>query len=458
MSEKKYKLNTATYIVIANMIGTGVFASLFFQIDSVPSGSAILVLWLAGGLVALCGGLCYAELSGLFPRSGGEYEYLTKIYHPALGFATGLCTLIVGFAAPVASSALNLGNYIAPILGIQPDTMQSKGVAIISVLFITGVQMLGVETSSKFQNGSTIFKILLILVFIALPFLLPNVTPSSVSFAWTAETPRLITSGSFYACLAFLYFSYVGWNASVYIASEVENPKRTLPLSILIGVVVVSVIYILLNFSFLYVCDFDEIRAGGSSVGNTVIAKLFGETRWAGLKITDIFSALLSLALLATLNAYMVIAPRVAEVFGKDYVLFDFFTRKSKNGSPYIAILTMGVMTCLFVLLSNLKDLLDYVGFSLSIFASMAVLGIYIMRWRLPNAERPFKTWGYPVTPILFVGTNLSVIYYSIQTLYGGNFIYGLDTNRHLIISPLSASIFTILGSIGLYFILGKRK
>jgi basic amino acid/polyamine antiporter, APA family len=458
MSEQKYKLNTATYIVIANMIGTGVFASLFFQIDSVPSGSAILVLWLAGGIVALCGGLCYAELSGLFPRSGGEYEYLTKIYHPALGFATGICTLIVGFAAPVASSALNLGNYFAPILGIQADTMQSKIVALISVGLVTFVQLLGVETSSKFQNASTIFKIALILVFIALPFLLPNFTPSTTSFAWTADTPRLIRSGNFYSCLAFLYFSYVGWNASVYIASEVENPSRTLPLSILIGVLIVSVLYILLNFSFLYVCNFDEIRAGGSSVGNTVIAKLFGELRWGSIKVTDLFSALLSLALFATLNAYMVVAPRVAEVFGKDYVLFHFLTKKAKNNAPYIAILVMGAMTCLFVLLSNLKDLLDYVGFCLSIFASMAVLGIYIMRWKFPNAERPFKTWGYPVTPILFVGINLSVIYYSIQTLYNGHFLYDIAPNGQLIISPLSASIFTILGSIGLYFIFGKKQ
>lgn len=458
MSEQKYPLNTATYIVIANMVGTGVFASLFFQVDSLPSGGAILLLWLAGGIVALCGGLCYAELTGLFPRSGGEYEFLTKIYHPALGFSAGVCTLVIGFAAPMATVSLNLGNYFAPIVGVGQDSAGSKAIAIGSIALITLIQLLGVETSSRVQNLSTLFKIGLIITLIALPFLMPHFEPSDVSFDLDAQAMHLVGSGNFFSALALLYYAYTGWSASIYIASDVENPQRNLPLSVFIGIVTVIIMYILLNFSFLYVCSFEEIKQGGSSVGNTMIAKLFGNEHWGWLRITDVFSALMSLALIATLNAFMVISPRVAEVLGKDFAVFNSLTKKSRNGSPYVAIGWMAVLSVVLALTSNLKSLLDYIGFSLAIFASLPIIGLYIMRWKYPNAPRPFKVWGYPFTPMLFVSINLAMIYYSIETMYGGNFLYGIDQDGNITISALSASVITIVISTLSYYLVPRSK
>jgi basic amino acid/polyamine antiporter, APA family len=452
----KYKLDTATYVIIASMVGTGVFASLFFQVDSLPSGGAILLLWLAGGLIALCGGLSYAELSGFFPRSGGEYEYLTRIYHPALGFSAGVCTLVVGFAAPLAGVALNLGNYFAPILGLAPDTPGTRVVAVGSILMVTAVQLLGMEMSARFQNVSTWFKIGLIALLIALPFCVPH-TPSGVSFALDAKAVDLTFSGDFFSCLALLYYAYTGWNTSVYIASDVDDPKRTLPLSILIGIGVVVTLYVLLNYAFLKVCSFEEILAGGSSVGNTMIAKLFGDARVGWFRITDLFSFLMSLALLATLGSFLLSAPRVAEVFGKDYPAFQVLTRRLPNGAPHVAVLIMGGMAVLFTLLSDMRSILDYVGFSLSIFASLAVGGLYIMRWRSPQTERPFKAWGYPFTPFVFIALNLAAIYYSVQTMYGGNFLYGFRADGSLDLSPLSASVITIVTSMGGYFLFKRR-
>ncbi len=455
---KKYKLDTATYVIIASMIGTGVFASLFFQVESLPSGSAIMLLWLAGGLVALCGGLSYAELSGFFPRSGGEYEYLTKIYHPALGFSAGVCTLVVGFAAPLAGTALNLGNYFAPILGLSPDTIGTKVVAVLSILLITVIQLFGVDMSAKFQNISTIFKIGLILVLIVVPFCGFHYVESNVSFEVNQETIRLATSGSFFSCLALLYYAYTGWNTSVYIASDVDDPKRTLPLSILIGIAVVVTVYMLLNYAFLRVCSYEEILAGGSSIGNTMISKIFGDSTIGWLKITDLFSFLMSLALLATLSSFMLASPRVAEIFGKDYPVFRVLTKGSDNGAPYVSVIAMGVMAILFTMFSNLRSILDYVGFSLSIFASLAVFGLYIMRWRKPETERPFKAWGYPVTPFIFIAINMAAIYYSVQTMYGGNFLYGFHPDGSLDLSPLSASFISIVLSTGLYYIFNGRS
>jgi basic amino acid/polyamine antiporter, APA family len=452
MPNQKYTLQTATAIIIANMIGTGVFAALFFQVDSLPSGSAILILWLAGGIVALSGGLCYAELTGLFPRSGGEYEYLTKMYHPALGFSTGVCTLIVGFAAPMAGSALNLGNYFAPIIGLELDSQGTKWIGVASIVVVTLVQLFGVRVGSLFQNISTAFKLVLIGIFISLPLLLPHHTPSNVSFTLNAQTTGQVFSGSFFSCLALLYFSYTGWNSSVYISSDIEHPQRNLPLSILVGIVVVTAIYLLLNFTFLHVCSMEEIKLGGSSVGNTVVHKLFGERSFGGIRVLDWFSALMSFALLATLNGYIITASRVAEVMGKDYPMFKALSRTWPNGSPYLAAVVMGGITVLFTLLSDFKSLLDFVGFSLAIFASLSVFGIYIMRWKHPDWPRPFKAWGYPVTPLIFLAINLAMIYYSVVVLYDGNFWYGYNAEGHITISPLSASVIVILLGIVPYF------
>ena len=458
MKRTYYSLTTAVAIIIAAMIGTGVFTSLFFQVDSVPSGAGLLVLWLAGGVVALCGGLCYAELAGYFPRSGGEYEYLTKIYHPALGFSTGICTLIVGFAAPMAGIALNLGNYLSPILNIQPDSFASRAVAVGSVCFITLIHLVSPDAGSRFQTFSTLFKLGLIAVFLTLPWLLSGYQPSGISFEFNAQTVKTIASGSFFSCLALLYYTYTGWNTSIYIASDIENPLRNLPLSILIGVVLVTVTYILLNFVFLYVCNFDELRAGGTSIGNTYITKLFGSKTWAGVRVVSVFSALLSLALLATLNAFTIAAYRVAEVFGTDHVAFGFLAKKSNGHVPYLAILSTGAVTLVFVVVSDIKSLLDYIGFALSAFGSLSVLGLMLTRWRNPYAARSFKTWGYPITPLVFLGINAAMVYYSVQTLYGGHFLYSTDLAGNLKLSPLSASLVTILVGVGLYYVVDSVK
>ena len=458
MKRTQYNLTTAISIIIAAMIGTGVFTSLYFQVDSVPSGAGLLVLWLAGGVVALCGGLCYAELAGYFPRSGGEYEYLTKIYHPALGFSTGLCTLVVGFAAPMAGIALNLGNYLCPILHIEPDSAASRGVAVGSVVFIMFIHLVSPDAGSKFQTLSTLFKLGLIAVFLALPWMVSDYQPAGLSFEFNAQAVDTIASGSFFSCLALLYYTYTGWNTSIYIASDIENPERNLPLSILIGVGVVTVTYILLNFVFLFVCNFNEIRAGGTSIGNTYVTKLFGVKTWAGVRVVSVFSALLSLALLATLNAFTIAAYRVAEVFGTDHAAFGFLAKKSNGHVPYLAILTTGIVTLVFVVVSDIKSLLDYIGFALSAFGSLSVFGLMLVRWRNPHKARLFKTWGYPVTPLVFLGINAAMVYYSVQTLYGGHFLYSLDANGNFSLSPLSASLVTILVGVGLYYIFGSKQ
>ncbi len=450
--KKKYSLKTAIYIVIANMIGTGVFTSLYFQVDDVPSESAILLLWILGGVVALFGGFAYAEIAGMFPRSGGEYEYISKLYHPSLGFATGICTFIVGFCAPMASSAINAGNYLSPIFGYIEDGAISKSISTGIMLLIALVQLGGVHTSSKFQNISTIFKIVLIAIFILLPFMMGNYEANGVDITLDTHDKNTIASGVFFTSLALMYFAYTGWNSSIYITEELEQPQRNIPLSILIGVATVTIIYLMLNFAFMYVCSFEEIKLGGSSVGNTVTKKLFGESSFSGIKWVNIFSGLFSIALLSTINGNMVTAPRVVETMSKDFKVLSSINKRNKNNTPHVATYIICFTSIIFIWISDLKSLLEYVGFTLAIFASMAVFGVYMMRWKEPNRERPFRAWGYPFTPFLFIFINFAMIYYSVETMYGGNYLYNINESGRLIISPLSASAITIAITVLIYF------
>jgi APA family basic amino acid/polyamine antiporter len=211
--------------------------------------------------------------------------------------------------------------------------------------------------------------------------------------------------------------------------------------------------YLLLNYAFMYVCTFDEIMAGGSSIGNTFISKLFGYITVGGAKITNIFSVIFAMALIATVNGNMVAAPRVADVMGKDFKVFSLLSSRLDNGTPHIATIVMSIFSIVFVFLTDLKSLLDYVGFSLSIFSTLAVIGVFIMRMRGPQVDRPYKTVGYPFTPLVFIITVLAMIYYSVEVLYNGSYLYSIDDRGKLIISPLSASILTIVGSIFLYYV-----
>src|SRR5262245_7498781 len=221
---------TATALAVANMIGIGVFTSLGFQVKDLPSGFALLMLWVVGGLLALCGGLSYAELATAFPRSGGEYNLLSRIYHRAVGFLAGWVSATVGFAAPTALAATAFGGYFAGVMpGVPPLAL-----ALTVVWSISLVHLWGIDRAITFQNVSTLIKVALIVVFIAAALAVGR--PASISFAPTARDVEHITSPAFAVALAFVMYSYAGWNAAIYIAGEVRDPKRTLPRSVLAAV------------------------------------------------------------------------------------------------------------------------------------------------------------------------------------------------------------------------------
>jgi len=400
MEHKKYTLTVAVTLVIANMIGTGVFTSLGYQVGPIPSGFAILILWLVGGVVALAGAFTYAEIATTLKKSGGEYYYLEKIIHPALGFVSGWMSLLVGFAGAVSAVAIAIGAYSTNILGFP-----IKLIAIVSIVGVTAIHWFGVKTGGRAQTMLTSTKLLLITFFCIAPFFIPDANLSGISFLPHPGDWRLIVSPGFAVSLVFVVYAYTGWNAAAYIAGNLENPARNLPRALIAGTFTVVLVYLSLNAMFLYSATFPELN-GQNDIGNVVAIKLFGSRTGA------IFSALFSIALLSTLSAMTIAGPRVTEAMGEDYSIFKSFARKNKFDMPYLALLVQAGWSILLVVVSSFKEIIQYISISLSIFSMITVLSVFKLRKAYPRSERPFNMPLYPLPPIVFTVCTCWMIYY----------------------------------------------
>ena len=393
---------TATAIAVADMIGIGVFTSLGFQLASIPSGFSILMLWIVGGLAALSGALAYAELAVAFPRSGGEYNFLSRIYHPALGFMAGWGSATVGFAAPVALAAMAFGEYFAGVVPGAPPVLLGLAVA----WGVTLVHFLGVRTGSTFQNLSTLIKIALIVAFIVAGFGVAE--PQPISFLPQPGDLGYIFSAPFAVSLVFVMYSYSGWNAATYIAGDVREPERTLPTAMLVATLVVMVLYVLLNAVFLYSTPIAAM-AGQLNVAQIAGEHIFGA---AGGRVV---AALICIGLISAISAMMWIGPRVTVAMGEDFPLLRIFSQRSATGVPVVALsLQISVVTVL-LLTQSFEAVLDFIQFSLTLCSFLAVLGVIVLRIQRPALPRPYKVWGYPLTPFVFLGVTGFMMYYLVS-------------------------------------------
>ncbi|MCF6193587.1 MAG: amino acid permease [Kangiellaceae bacterium] len=392
MSEsKKFNTKTATAVVIANMIGTGVFTSLGFQLMGIRSGFALLLLWVVGGVTALCGALTYAELGSALPRSGGEYNFLTHCYHPIAGFISGWISSTIGFAAPVALAAITFGAYLSSVFPFLSKTWLAVGLIIILSL-IHGTTH---KRSAGLQWIFTVIKLLLIVLFcISAVALVAN--PQPITFIPQATDWSIIFSGSFAVSLIYVSYAYNGWNAATYLSSELHNPQRDLPRILLVGTLSVIVVYVALNFVFLYTAPMEQM-VGKVEIGYIVAQSIFGET---GAMLTGFVMALL---LVSTVSAMTIAGPRVLQVIGEDFSLFKGLAKLNKSEIPARAIYFQSTIALLFVATSSFESILVFSGFALALNNFFAVFGIFVLRYRQPNLLRPYKTWLYPFPPIFFL-------------------------------------------------------
>ncbi len=392
---------TATAIVVADMIGVGVFTSLGFQLQGLPSGFSLLLVWLVGGLVALFGVFSYGELAAMFPRSSGEYNFLRHAYHPALGFLAGWISATVGFAAPVALAAMAFGEYGRAIFpGVSPVVL---GVCVVWIVTLVGLS--GLRHSSAFQMTWTLLKVALIAAFLIAGVVLGK--PQPISFAPSAADASHVVSASFAISLVFVMYSYSGWNAATYIVGEMHDPQRSLPRSLLVGTTIVILLYVALNALFLYTTPIDQL-SGQIDVAVIAGKHIFGDL---GGRIVGV---LICIGLVSSISAMMWIGPRVTLTMGEDIPMLRIFGRRSKRGVPTAAILFQLAVATLMLITQSFEAVLDLIQFSLLACSFLTVLGVIKLRITRPDLPRPYRAWGYPVTPLVFLSVTAFMMYYLV--------------------------------------------
>ena len=379
---------TATLVVVASMIGTGVFTTTGLLLGEMGSSGTVLFAWLVGGVIALCGALAYGELSACITRNGGEYRFLSEIYHPAVGFVAGWVSLVVGFSAPIAASALAFGKYLhALVPAISPT---ASGVVLIIVLSVLHTGR--VTAGAWIQNGFAAAKLLLILGFVVgAAWVLPDSPPGHLSLSG-AE----MTTPGFAVGLIFISFAYSGWNGAAYLSGEILRPSRNLPIALGIGTGVVIVLYVALNAVFLLGTPQQQL-AGTVEAGHVAALSIFGEG--AG----TVLSSLIALALISSVSAMIMVGPRVYEAMGEDYIALRFLRLRPGGGGPVASIALQSILAVVLMLTLSFDSLLMYIGFTLSASAALTVAGVFVHRRRRAFAETHYRTWGYPVTPAVFV-------------------------------------------------------
>ncbi|MGB5237907.1 MAG: amino acid permease [Flavobacteriaceae bacterium] len=390
---------TATAIVIANMIGAGIFTSLGFQLVETVNTWSIIILWSLGALMALCGALSYAELGTHWRRSGGEYHFLSQAFHPMIGYLSGWVSLTVGFAAPVALAAMALSDYVGPYLSLDKLVL-----ALFVIILISGFHSLSLKRSSLLQNTTTILKLALILVLLYYGFARPA---TDSAFLWDGSWQDEVYLPAFAVSFVFVTFSYSGWNAAAYIVDEIKDVNRSLPRALIAGTLVVSLLYICLNLIFLKHNGLAQIQ-GELEIGQITAISLFGET---GGKLMSFGIALL---LISSISAMVWAGPRVTQVMGEDHRLWRWFSVKSSRGIPLRAIWLQAFISIAMVLTGSFEQVIIYSGFILQLFSALAVAAVFVIRSRGKD-HIGFRSPFYPLPQLIFLFFSGWVLVYLIM-------------------------------------------
>jgi len=405
----RFGLATATFVVVSSMIGTGVLTTSGFTVFVVGSNQLMLVLWVVGGVLALCGALTLCELSASLPRSGGDYVFLREAYGPLTAFLSGWVSFLIGFGGPIAAAASAAAEYLLAPLRLSNATMSvaRPGIASVAIVALGIGHCLGRGSTIRMQAGMTILKIGILSVLAA----------GGLAAGWgrwenLADRPP-ITPGvliSMASSLVYISYAYTGWNAAAYLASEVDHPRRQMPRAILLGTGLVLAIYLALNMAYAMALSAADIRAivrGSDNVNVIAPIAQIAASRLYGSRVADPISVAIGLTLLASLSAYILTGPRVAYAMARAGQFPEIAGRLSSRGTPTVATALQVAWSLLLLWVAPFEAILLYSGVGLSIFSMLTVSAVYVLR-RRPNLPRPFKTPGYPLVPAIYlVGTGL---------------------------------------------------
>ncbi|REC48206.1 APC family permease [Chryseobacterium pennipullorum] len=390
---------TAAAIVVSNMIGTGIFTTLGFQLSDITNTFSIFLLWAIGGVLALFGAFCYAELGSHFKGNGGDFIYLKETYHPLFGYLISWISLIIGFSSPVALAALAMSKYLSVF-----EFSFGNGFAIAAICLVAAALSFSLKTSSRFHNFFTFIKVAFIIVLVILGVGLsgnPQVGNSlNFSNSWKDELllPAFATS------LVFVTYSYTGWNSASYIAGEIKDVQKNLPKSLIIGTVFVTVSYILVNYIMLKHAPADQLAGKEDVMGEAAVNMLgpaFG-------KIVNIFIAL---QLIATISGYLWVGSRLTQAFAKETYIWKPLSTGNKKGIPVRAIFAHAVIASIIILTGSFKEIFVYTAFILQLFASLAISTIYFLK---KEDRKIFKSNSFYIFPTVFLLFSVYILYFTL--------------------------------------------
>ena len=422
MGSLKIGWKTATALVVSNMIGTGVFTSLGYQVANLKNTYTIILLWLIGGFLALIGAFIYSELASKFKDSGGDYIYLSRTYHPALGYLSSWVSLFVGFSAPISLAALAMIKYLN-VFGLS----LGKEVAIGIILLVAIFQSFSLNLSSKFQNIFTILKVVFILILIAIGiYFTPKIEVNAINLSSTWQSEILLPA--FATSLVYVTFAYTGWNSASYIVGEIKKPKINLPKALFIGVIFVTICYVLLNFIFLKHASITSL-VNQEDVANIAFANVLGVQ---GVKWVSLFIAL---QLIATISGYLWIGSRLTQATAKENKLWYFMAKENKAKVPVRAIWVHTVISIGLIFTGNFEVIFTYTSFVLQILATLAISTAFFIK---ASELKIIKSKLFYLLPTIFLAFSLYICYFVLmdktkESLFGlgiigvGLILYRLD-------------------------------
>jgi APA family basic amino acid/polyamine antiporter len=401
----------AAAVVVSNVIGGGILFTPPLIAAAAPSATAFFAAWLAGGLLALAGAMAYAELAAVRPQAGGEYVYLRDAFGRPMAFLTGWTSFVAGFSGAIAAGAVVAAIYLGRFVPVAADDTPwvalpvlpgvltlalspQRAIALAVIAALTAVHLRGVGPGRVVGNVLAALKVAALVLLVAVGFTLGVDAP----VAETAAAPVAPTAGGWLLALVAVMFTYAGWNAAAYVAEEVRDPGRTLPRALALGTGAVVALYLLLNALFLSVVPIGELATVEASVLDLVGDRLFGPAAGSVMAVVALLS------LLASLSAMTLAGPRVYYAMARDGLFFRAAASvHPRYRTPAVAIGLQSAWSALLVLTAGADALVTYTGFAIVLFSGVAVVALFVLRAREPDAPRPFRAWGYPVAPGLYV-------------------------------------------------------
>jgi APA family basic amino acid/polyamine antiporter len=435
----------AMALVAGSMLGIGIFIAPPVVAAQLDRPGAFLMMWMLGGLSALCGALSVAELGSMMPTAGGDYPYLRRAYGPGLAYAAGWLQLLAIFPGSLAAMAVGTAKFQFPIVfGEAYDVPARFGIdldpsmfwAVVIVVVLTGLNHVGVVLSGRFQVALTGIPVAILVVSSVLVLL-----QSDSGGAWSGSSAESFElPGISAVALAFLpvYFAYSGWNAAIFVGGEIRNPARNLPRALVGGTLGVTVLYFMLCVGFLTVFSMDDLANTGEA-GTAAARSLFG-----GLGVF-VVTTLILLAMLGSINGTVITGSRIAFAMARDGQCVEQAGRLGRFGTPAVALWMQAGWTIVLMMSQGFESLVNYTSAAMLITGTMTVMAVFVLRRKLPDMHRPYRTWGYPVTPLLYAGSSVFVLVMLAKDLDPSVFLglawFGVAWLFHrLVIAPRQAT------------------